>query len=34
MTYEQAAARGLAFKRRDGTTLTYCDGVLHHFTSA
>lgn len=34
MTYEQASARGLALKREDGTTLTYHDGVLHHFTSA
>lgn len=34
MTYEQASARGLAFKREDGTTLTYRDGILHHFTSA
>jgi Zinc carboxypeptidase len=34
MTYEQASARGLALKREDGTTLTYYDGILHHFTSA
>ena len=34
MTYEQASARGLAFKREDGTVLTYRDGILHHFTSA
>ncbi|MCC7125333.1 MAG: peptidase M14 [Acidobacteria bacterium] len=34
MTYEQASARGLSFARRDGTTLTYRDGVLHHFNSA
>jgi hypothetical protein len=34
MTYEQASARGLALKREDGTTLTYRDGILHHFTSA
>jgi hypothetical protein len=34
MTYEQASARGLAYKREDGTTLTYRDGILHHFTSA
>ena len=34
MTYEQASARGLAFARRDGTTLTYRDGVRNHFTAA
>ncbi len=34
MTYEQASARGLAFAREDGTTLTYKDGVTHHFTAA
>ena len=34
MTYEQASARGLAYKRDDGTVLTYRDGILHHFTSA
>jgi hypothetical protein len=34
MTYEQASARGLTFKRSDKTTLTYRDGILHHFTSA
>jgi hypothetical protein len=34
MTYEQASARGLAFRREDGTTLTYKDGVIHHFTAA
>jgi hypothetical protein len=34
MTYEQASARGLAFNRDDGTTLTYKDGVTHHFTAA
>lgn len=34
MTYEQASARSLSFARRDGTTLTYRDGVLHHFNSA
>ena len=32
MTYEQASARGLVLKRIDGTTLTYHDGILHHFT--
>jgi len=34
MTYEQASARGLAFARSDGDTLTYRDGVMHHFNSA
>jgi hypothetical protein len=34
MTYEQASARGLAFKRDDGTVLTYKDGVMRHFTAA
>ncbi len=34
MTYEQASARGLAFRREDGKVLTYKDGVTHHFTSA
>ncbi|MDH4064280.1 MAG: M14 family metallopeptidase, partial [Acidobacteriota bacterium] len=34
MTYEQASARSLSFARRDGTTLTYRDGVLHHFNAA
>ncbi len=34
MTYEQASARGLAFKRSDGDTLTYRDGVMHHFNAA
>ena len=34
MTYEQASARGLLFRREDGTILTYRDGVVHHFTSA
>ena len=34
MTYEQASARALSFRREDGLTLTYKDGVLHHFTSA
>ncbi len=34
MTYEQASARGLAFRRDDGTVLTYKDGVTHHFTAA
>src|SRR6185503_19156520 len=34
MTYEQASARGLTFARSDGLTLTYRDGVMHHFNSA
>jgi hypothetical protein len=34
MTYEQASARGLVLKRIDGSTLTYHDGILHHFNSA
>ena len=34
MTFEQGSARGLAFERRDGTTLRYGDGILHHFTAA
>ena len=33
-TYEQASARGLAFARSDGATLTYRDGVMHHFNAA
>ncbi len=34
MTFEQASARSLLFRRDDGTLLTYGDGVLHHFTAA
>ena len=34
MTYEQASARGLVWKRTDGDLLTYRDAVVHHFTSA
>ncbi|HVL67506.1 MAG TPA: M14 family metallopeptidase [Vicinamibacterales bacterium] len=34
MTYEQASARGLAFRREDGTILTYKQGVIQHFTAA
>jgi hypothetical protein len=34
MTYEQASARGLAFRRDDDLLLTYRDGILHHFTAA
>jgi len=33
-TYEQGSARGLVFARRDGTTLTYADGVRNHFTAS
>ena len=34
MTYEQASARGLVFTRTDDQTLTYRDGIVHHFTAA
>lgn len=34
MTYEQASARGLVYRRSDGTLLTYRDGILRHFTAA
>ena len=34
MTYEQASARGLVFRREDDTTLTYRQGVVHHFNAA
>lgn len=34
MTYEQASPRGLALRRRDGTTLTFREAVAHHFTAA
>jgi hypothetical protein len=34
MTYEQASARSLAFARTDDSTLTYRDGVMHHFNAA
>lgn len=33
-TYEQGSARGLLFERRDGTTLTYADGVRNHFVAS
>lgn len=33
-TYEQGSARGLVFKRRDGTELTYADGVRNHFIAS
>jgi len=34
MTYEQASARGLEWRRRDGSLLTYGDGVEHHFVAS
>ncbi len=34
MTFEQASARALLFRRTDGDLLTYNDGVVHHFTAA
>jgi hypothetical protein len=34
MTYEQASARGLAYRRTDDTLLTYREGIVHHFTAA
>lgn len=33
-TYEQGSARGLVFERRDGSELTYADGVRNHFTAS
>lgn len=33
-TYEQGSARGLVFERRDGTRLTYADGVRNHFVAS
>ncbi|HSG46304.1 MAG TPA: M14 family zinc carboxypeptidase [Longimicrobiales bacterium] len=33
MTFEQASARGLLYRRDDGSLLTYGDGILHHFTA-
>jgi hypothetical protein len=33
-TYEQGSARGLVYERRDGTRLTYADGVANHFTAS
>jgi Zinc carboxypeptidase len=33
-TFEMASARGLAFRRRDDTVLTFRDGVVRHFTAA
>jgi hypothetical protein len=34
MTFEQASARGLAFRREDGTELTFLDGIHNHFRAA
>lgn len=34
MTYEQASARGLVYRRDDGMLLEYRDAVRHHFTAA
>ena len=34
MTYEQGSARGLAWRRPDGSVLTYKDGVDHHFVTS
>ncbi|MDQ3068524.1 MAG: M14 family metallopeptidase [Acidobacteriota bacterium] len=33
-TFEMAGTRGLAYRRSDGTLLTYRDGVVRHFTAA
>jgi hypothetical protein len=34
MTFEQASARGLVWRREDDTRLTYQDGILNHFRAA
>jgi hypothetical protein len=34
MTFEKASARGLVWRRRDGTLLSYRDGAVEHFTAA
>jgi Zinc carboxypeptidase len=34
MTFEQASAGGLVWRREDGTKVTYADGVRHHFVAA
>jgi hypothetical protein len=34
MTFEQASARGLVFRREDDTRLTYLDGIRNHFRAA
>ncbi len=33
-TYEQGSPRGLVFERRNGTLLTYADGVRNHFVAS
>jgi hypothetical protein len=33
MTFEQASARGLVWRREDDTRLTYLDGIRNHFRS-
>ncbi len=34
MTFEQASARGLRFRREDGGEVTYLDGIRNHFRAA
>jgi len=34
MTFEKASARGLIYRRGDGSLLTYRDGAVEHFTAA
>lgn len=34
MTFEKGSARGLVYRRRDGSLLTYRDGAVEHFTAA
>jgi hypothetical protein len=34
MTFEQASARGLVWRREDGTQLTFLDGIHNHFRAA
>jgi hypothetical protein len=34
MTFEQASARGLVYRREDDTQLTYRDGIHNHFRAA
>ena len=33
-TFEMASSRGLVYERRDGSVLTYRDGVVRHFVAA
>jgi hypothetical protein len=33
-TFEMASSRGLVYQRRDGSVLTYRDGVVRHFVAA